>query len=46
MLEHTTNWFATVFKHLDSEFMGLTQVNISEDKTLILLSEEVIIMFD
>jgi len=46
MLEHTTNWFSTVFKHLDSEFVRLTQVNISEDETLILLSEEGIIMFD
>ena len=46
MLEHTTNWFSTVFKHLDSEFVRLTQVNISEEETLILLSEEVIIMFD
>jgi ribosomal protein L12E/L44/L45/RPP1/RPP2 len=35
-----------VFKHLDSEFARLTQVNISEDETLILLSEEVIIMYD
>jgi len=46
MLEHTTNWFSTVFKHLDSKFVRQTQVNISEDETLILLSEEVIIMFD
>ena len=46
MLDHTLNWFSTVFKHLDSEFARLTQVNISEDETLILLSEEVIIMFD
>ena len=47
MLEHTLNWFTTVFKHyLDSEFVRLTQVNISEEETLILLSEEVIIMFD
>jgi len=35
MLEHTINWFSTVFKHLDSEFVRLTQVNISEDETLI-----------
>jgi len=46
MLDHTLSWFTTVFKHLDSEFACLTQVNISEDETLILLSEEVIIMFD
>jgi len=46
MLDHTLNWLMTVFKHLDSEFARLTQVNISEDETLILLSEEVIIMSD
>ena len=46
MLEHTMNWFSTVFKHLDAEFTHLTQVNISEEETLILLSEEVIIVFD
>ena len=46
MLDHTLTWFSTVFKHLDSEFARLTQVNISEEETLILLLEEVIIMFD
>jgi hypothetical protein len=45
-LEHTLSWFSTVIKHLDSEFVRLTQVNILEEDTLILLSEEVIIMFD
>jgi hypothetical protein len=45
LLEHTSSWFSTVFKHLDPKFVRLTQVNISEEKTLILLSEEVIIMF-
>jgi hypothetical protein len=46
MLEHTLAWFSTVFKHLDAKFVHLTQVNISEEETLILLSEEVIIMYD
>ncbi len=46
MLEHTLSWFSMDFKHLDVEFIGLTQVHISEEETLILLSEEVIIMFD
>ena len=46
MLDHTLNWFSTIFKHLDLEFARLTQVNISENETLILLSKEVIIMFD
>jgi ribosomal protein L12E/L44/L45/RPP1/RPP2 len=39
-------WFFTVFKHLDAEFTRLTQVKISEEETLILLSEEVIIMYN
>ncbi len=46
MLKHTLSWFSTVFKHLDMEFTRLTQVNISKEETLILLPEEVIIMFD
>ncbi len=46
MLEHTLAWFSIVFKHLDAEFVHLMQVNISEEETLILLSEEVIIMYD
>ncbi len=46
LLNHTLNWFATIFKHLDAEFTRLMQVHISEDETLILLSEEVIIMID
>jgi hypothetical protein len=46
LLEHTLQWFLTVFKHLDAEFMCLTQVKILEEETLILLSEEVIIMYD
>ena len=46
MLEHTVNWFSTVFKHLDSEYTRLTQVNLSEKDALILMSEKIIIMFD
>jgi hypothetical protein len=46
MLDHRLSWFLTKFNHLDSEFVHLTQVNISEEDTLILLSEEVIIMLD
>jgi hypothetical protein len=46
LLDHTLSWFSTVFKHLDVEFTRLTQVHISEEETLILLSKEVIIMFD
>ena len=46
MLDHMLGWFSTIFKHLDLEFVCLTQVHISEEETLNLLSEEVIIMFD
>jgi hypothetical protein len=46
LLKHTLQWLSIVFKHLDAEFTRLTQVNISKEETLILLSEEVIIMYD
>ncbi len=46
LLEYTLQWFSTVFKHLDAEFTRLTQVNISEEEKLILLSKEVIIMYN
>jgi hypothetical protein len=46
LLEHTLQWFLTVFKHLDAEFTRLTQVKISEEEMLILLSKEVIIMYN
>jgi hypothetical protein len=46
LLEHTLQWFSTVFKHLDAKFTRLTQVNISKEETLILPSKEVIIMYD
>jgi hypothetical protein len=46
MLEHTQRWLLMVHKHLDAELTKLTQMNILEEEALILLSEEVIIMFD
>jgi hypothetical protein len=46
MLEHTQQWLLMVHKHLDAELTKLMQMNISEEEALILLSEEVIIMFD
>jgi len=46
MLEHTQSWLSKVNKHLDSKLTKLTQMNISPEEALILLSEEVIIMFD
>jgi hypothetical protein len=33
LLEHTLQWFLTVFKHLDAEFTRLTQVKILEEET-------------
>jgi hypothetical protein len=46
MLEHTQGWFQKVHKHLDSELTKLSQMGISSEDSLILLSEEVIIMFE
>jgi hypothetical protein len=46
MLEHTQRWLLMVHKHLDAKLVKLTQMNILEEEALILLSEEVIIMFD
>jgi hypothetical protein len=46
MLEHTQRWLLTVHKHLDAELTKLMQMNILEEEALILLSEDVIIMFD
>ncbi len=46
MLEHTQSWLLMVNKHLDAELTKLTQMHISADEALILLSEEIIIMFN
>jgi hypothetical protein len=46
MLEHTQQWFLMMHKHLNAELTKLMQMNILEEETLILISEEVIIMFD
>jgi hypothetical protein len=46
LLEHTQAWIQTVNKHLDSELTKLTQMGIPEEELLIILSEEIIIMFD
>jgi hypothetical protein len=45
MIDRTLAWFNTVHPHLDAELLQLAQLHISEDKCLILLSEEIIIMF-
>ena len=45
MIDRTLAWFNTAHRHLDAELLQLLQLHISEDKCLILLSEEIIIMF-
>ena len=45
MVDHTVEWVHTVHKHLDTELMRLTQLHISEEESLVLLSEEVIILY-
>ena len=45
MVDRTVEWVHTVHKHLDMELTRLTQLHISEEESLILLSEEVIIMY-
>ncbi len=45
MIKRTIDWIHTVHKHLDLEFTKLMQQHISMDDTLILLSEELIIMY-
>ena len=45
MVDRTVEWVHTVHKHLDMELTRLTQLHISEEESLILLSEEVILMY-
>jgi hypothetical protein len=45
MINRTVHWIHTVHKHLDLEFTKLTQQHISTEDALILLSEELIIMY-
>ncbi len=45
MVDRTVEWVHTVHKHLDMELSRLTQLHISEEESLILLLEEVIIMY-
>ncbi len=46
MLEHTQSLFQKVHKHLDLELTKLSQMGIPLEDALVLLSEEVIIMFE
>ncbi len=45
MLERMNLWIYMVHKHLDEELQKLTQMGIPEGNVLVLLSEEIIIMF-
>ena len=45
MVDRTVEWVHTVHKHLDMELTRLTQLHISEEESLILLLDEVIIMY-
>jgi len=46
MIKKTIEWIHTVHKHLDYEYTRLTQQFIQDNDVLILLSEEVIIMYN
>ena len=46
ILKPTQSWFLTVHKRLDAELTKLTQMKITPKEALILLSEEIIIIFD
>jgi hypothetical protein len=46
MMEHTQSWFQKVHKHLDSKLTKLNQMGILQEHTLVLLLQEVLIMFE
>jgi hypothetical protein len=45
MVERTYNWYVVLHRHLDAELVRLTQMKLDTEALLVLLSEEVIIMF-
>ena len=45
-LEVTSNWFETIHHFFDTDIQELTDTGIPADKTLVLLSDYIIIMFD
>ena len=45
MINRTLAWFNTVHGHLNAELLQLAQLYISEDECLILLLEEIIIIY-
>ena len=45
MVERTYNWYVVLNHHLDAELVWLTQMKLDTKALLVLLTEEVIIMF-
>ena len=45
MVDRTYNWYVVLHRHLDAELVRLTQMKLDSESLLVLLSEEVIIMF-
>jgi len=45
MVNRTYNWYVLLQRHLDAELVRLTQMKLDSESLLVLLSEEVIIMF-
>jgi hypothetical protein len=45
MVNKTYNWYVVLHRHLDAELVRLTQMKLDSESLLVLLSEEVIIMF-
>ena len=45
MVDRTYNWYVVLHRHLDAELIHLSQMKLDAEALLVLLSEEVIIMF-
>jgi hypothetical protein len=45
LVERTTSWNVELHRHIDSELNRLTQMGLNKDAVLVLLTEEVLILF-
>ena len=45
MVDRTYNWYVDLHRHLDAELVRLTQMKLDSEALLVLLLEEVIIMY-
>ena len=45
LVEKTSHWYVELHRHLDAELLRLTQMGLDKEALLILLSEEIIILF-